>query len=229
MTRTIVFSVGLSMSVVVSSATAQTLFGPTPYLQRSDSPLLAAGVFSYYHVQDFEPGTLAPGLTAFNGIVAAPSARTDSVDGDDGAVDGSGVAGNSYFSAGTTSAFEFRFDALVLGSLPTHAGLVWTDVGGVFSGNGGFGSARFEAFDAANISLGTIGPSLLGDGVATGGTAEDRFFGISSAGGISRIVISMDNSNDWEVDHVQYGFIPTPGSASMIAIAALLMGRRRRA
>lgn len=53
-----------------------------------------------------------------------------------------------------------------------------------------------------------------------GGTAEDRFLGVIHGGGISRVVISTTNSNDWEVDHVQYGLVPAPAG-----LAAL---RRRR-
>ena len=63
----------------------------------------------------------------------------------------------------------------------------------------GLGAADvyFEAFDAGNVSLGTIGPDYLGDGAANGGTAEDRFYGATNAGGISKIVIWIPDSNDW--------------------------------
>jgi hypothetical protein len=74
-------------------------------------------------------------------------------------------------------------------------------------------------------SLATIGPVTLGDGFATGGTEEDRFFGVSSLGGIESIRISMPMSVDWEVDHLQYGIIPSPGT---LLDGALAMGIRRR-
>lgn len=158
----------------------------------------------------------------------APGSFTDSVDSDDGVMDGSGLAGSSYFSNGATSTFEFVFDGASLGGLPTHAGLVWTDVGDVLAGSPGIGLVRFEAFDAVGVSLGDHGPFTLGDGSATGATAEDRFFGITHPAGISRITITMPDSVDWEVDHVQYGLIPAPGAAVLMLGTAGWCGRRRR-
>jgi hypothetical protein len=212
---------------LAASATAQYV-GPTPYLQASDSPLLAAGSFTYYNLENFEDATLAPGLTAIGGSRVLPGAQTDSVDGDDGLLDGSGAAGHAYISVPASSVFEFSFDAGVLGNLPTHAGVVWTDVGITTSGALGISDVLFEAFDATNTSLGLFGTFTLGDGSTFGGTAEDRFFGIANPTGISRIVISMPNSTDWEVDHVQYGYIPTPGAIVFFGVGGLMLARSRR-
>ena len=113
---------------------AATLYGPTPYLRASDSPF-AGGSFSYFHLEDFEDGAMnTPGLSANAGIVLAPGINTDSVDGDDGVVDGFGQNGHSWFSNASTTSFTFTFNAAILGSLPTHAGLVWTDVGATLNG-----------------------------------------------------------------------------------------------
>lgn len=202
---------------------AATFYGPAPYLSEADSPL--AGAFSYFYTETFEDGLVdTPGLMAVGGIVAAPSALTDSVDGDDGTIDGSGIAGHSYFSRGVASEFIFSFDASVLGTWPTHAGVAWTDVGQA-TPDLGFGNVTFEAFAPDGTSLGTLGPVLLGDGSAAGGTAEDRFFGVEDAGGIGHIAIRMDNSTDWEVDHVQYGYVPEPAAIALLAL--LLVWRRR--
>ena len=79
------------------------------------------------------------------------------MDADDGSIDGSGTAGRSFFSGSGPAGISFTFDAVALGVLPTHAGLVWTD---------GFGTTRFEAFDAANQSLGVVGPVSVADGLS---------------------------------------------------------------
>lgn len=216
------------VALLASPAAAQTFFGPTPYLSPVNSPF--TGPFNYFHLEDFEDNALnAPGLTGAGGVVIGPGPFTDSVDsdGDDMQIDGFGNTGNSYFSAGTATFFDFSFDAVILGSLPTHAGVVWTDVGS--APTPGVDQVTFEAFGPLGQSLGTIGPVTLGDGVATGTTGDDRFFGVSSLDGISRIRISMANSTDWEVDHVQYGLIPSPGAtALLIAGTAMTLHRRRR-
>lgn len=199
----------------------------TPYLSVADSPFGSLSS-SYFYVEDFQDTTLTPGLTAVGGRRAGPGPFADSVDADDGVIDGSGINGVSFYSDNLFSTMTFSFSASALGNFPTHAGVVWTDVGNTLSGPTGFGNVLFTAYDASGISLGTFGPVSLGDGVATGGTAEDRFFGASNPGGISRIEISMPNSVDWEVDHVQYAYVPAPGAAGLLGLSGLLVARRRR-
>lgn len=199
--------------------------GPSPYRQFSDSPF-AATSFAYFHLEDFEDGLLnTPGLTASAGVANTPGQFTDSVDFDDGMLDGDGTQGRSWYLA--DSSVTFTFDALVLGALPTHVGLVWTDVGAT-SGVYGRTDTTVEFFNGAGVLIGTIGPTTLGDGQITGGTAEDRFFGWVDAGGIGSVRISQSNSNDWELDHVQYGLVPAPGSAALFGLCGLLAARRRR-
>lgn len=208
-------------------------FGPTPYLSFADSPF-AATEFDYFHLENFEDGSLnTPGVVASAGMVLSPAALTDSVDNDDGSTDGSGISGHSWYSNGNSS-LTFTFDAALLGALPTHAGLVWTDAG-FASGRDGFDNVTFEAFDAANNSLGVIGLSALGDGLFGGQTAEDRFFGITSASGIGSIRITSANSTDWEMDHLQYGLapsapttVPEPGMLALLGIGLVGIGIMRR-
>jgi hypothetical protein len=78
----------------------------------------SAGQFAgYFHLENFdafEPGWSVGGTQSRYG----PSGSTDSVDEDDGAIDGSGTGGSSFFSGG---AFTIAFDELTLGALPTHS------------------------------------------------------------------------------------------------------------
>lgn len=213
---------------VSASAFAGTFFGPTPYLSFADSPF-NGGAYSSFFVEDFEDGLVnTPGLTAPLGVVNGPGVFSDSVDGDDGVIDGSGNGGRGFYSGGTTSVLSFNF-AAVGGVYPVSAGVVWTDVGDVLSGTFGFGVVYIEAFGPGGASLGATTPVVLGDGDFRGGTAEDRFFGVTDAGGISRLDIFTQNSVDWEVDHVQYGYVvPSPGGMVLAGAAGVVMWRRRR-
>jgi hypothetical protein len=187
---------------------AADLFGPSPYLAAADSPF-ATVVFDYFHLENFEDGLLnVPGVTRSTGNIIGPGLAADSVDADDGSIDGSGNGGRSLFVV--SAPITFTFDAVALGRLPTHAGIVRTDGGP---------TAGLEAFGPGMVSLGTIGPVPFGDGNPNGGTAEDRFFGWSDPNGILAIRIPQDV---FEVDHLQYGFavvVPEPGSCLLVGIS----------
>ncbi len=172
------------------------MVGPVPYLCASDSPF-ANQTYTYFYLENCEDHLFnVPGVTASNGgitsVVFGPSIH-DSVDCDDGVVDGSGLMGDSFFSQ--SPSITFTFNAAVLGSLPTRVGIVWTD--------GGANSAvTFRARDGAGTLLGTIA-ATHGDSSNNGTTAEDRFHGAIFAGGIGSITIS-NTSGGIEVDHLQY-------------------------
>lgn len=203
--------------------------GPLPYHSAADSPFTGTP-FSYFHMEDFEDGLLnTPGVTGTGGEPLTYGTLRDSVDGDDGVIDGSGSAGFSWY-VGASHVTRFFFSQAVLGKLPTHVGIVWTDVG--FSDEGlGFGTVEVEAFDAMSVSLGLVSV-FLGDGKFAGEADEDRFFGFVHPGGISAFEIRLPNSTDWEVDHLQYGAspVPEPGSwaLGLIGLGALFAGKWRR-
>lgn len=107
------------------------LADPIPYLSRADSPFNGVAFPSYFHFEDWEDGLVnTPGVTPSSTDLGGNyGALVDSIDGDDGVLDGKceKAAGtcNSGFSG--TGSFELTFDAAVLGALPTHVGIAWTD------------------------------------------------------------------------------------------------------
>ena len=92
------------LPMAVNAAT--TNFGPTAYLKKGNTP---AGFFCTIcsddlHVDDLEDNMLDPFLTISPGVILPPDSQsgikgiTDSVDGDDGSVDGDGNAGYSWYA-----------------------------------------------------------------------------------------------------------------------------------
>src|SRR5258705_12020261 len=121
---------GVGFLIMSTAVVAQTFIGPTPYLSKNDSPFLTSINAGTTFLETFESGALTtPGVTISGGSVIGPGGLTDSVDADDGAIDGSGTNGHSVFGAGTPG-ITFTFDATVLGHLPTQVGIVWTDGAG---------------------------------------------------------------------------------------------------
>ena len=210
----------LVLGLFCSLDASATFLGPSPYLSFTDSPFVGDS-FSYFYLEDFEDlslNTLGVSVDHGTPVNLSNSGAIDSVDADDGVIDGSGANGASIFHP---TSMAFTFDDAVLGSFPTHVGIVWTD--GTPNG-----LVTFEAFDQNGISLGTIS-SNLGDGSFWGTTAEDRFFGATNADGISSIFIT-DNGTfyDLEVDHLQYGLVPLPGAVWLFSSGLLaLFGLRK--
>lgn len=179
---------------------ADGLIDPVPYLSRADSPFRGVAFPAYFHLEDWEDGLVnTPGVTpSSTDTGGAYGSLGDSVDEDDGVVDGKCSKDGGFCNSGfSNTPFSFTFDAAILGALPTHVGIVWTD-------GAPDCDATFEAFDDADVSLGKRTAVKAGDASNSGTVEEDRFFGIVSSAGIKKIVVS-NSAGGVEVDHLQYG------------------------
>jgi len=219
----------LSLTAAGAAHAVDTVFyGPTPYLSQADAPFHPAD-FTNFYLEDVEDNAIntlglhvsGPSLCIAGFDCFVGSGLTDSVGNG-----GNGQLGRSIWTNGSTT---ITFDQNELGTFPTYAGLVWTD---------GVDPINFEAFDQNGVSLGGIFDQHHADGSFAGTLEDDRFYGLTHLGGISKLVIT-DNPGQ-EIDHIQYGFsvIPTEhGVPEPAAWALMLTGfaglgavlRRRRA
>jgi hypothetical protein len=212
--------VAFCLAVGFTSAHAGYVGGTSYQDFATDSPF--AGVdFSggYFYNETFEDAALnTPGVTASVGIITSTGFSgpiIDSVDEDDGSVDGQCVGCNSWFSGSGVGGVTFTFDETVLGALPTYAGIVWTDGGN---------NIQFEAFDALGVSLGVFGPfAVAGPGVSDQDVLEDTFLGVIWAGGISAIKVLSGtiSGGGIELDQLQYGVAEIDGMSEVPVPAAL--------
>lgn len=229
------FGALLVTGLLISAANAgTTTFGPSAYL--SETPDLTGDTPDGYFcrecsgwIEDFEMGTVDPFLSIDSGEVLFPrtfsglmNSVTDSVDGDDGVIDGFGNDGHSWFAPNSSVTVSFANPV-------KNAGLVFTD-GDRISTN-----VRLEAFDIDGNSLAIINAGDLADDTFTGETAEDTFMGFQDMdASISSITLSLDAGIGIEIDHISWQeacAIPEPSSAliSVLGLFALIGFRRRRA
>lgn len=175
------------------------------YAQFNDSPFanISFGP-GYFYFEDFEDQMLEhPGASAsaggFTSFTFGPGFH-DSVDADDGVIDGISLDGESWFYESSTTGVVWTFDEQQLnGQLPTHVGIVWTD---------GRFDTTFEAFDADGKSLGTVVGQHHDDSF-NGESRDDRFYGVVNYAGVSAIKISNDDRlNGIELDHLHWGYLP---------------------
>jgi hypothetical protein len=205
-TMRICYQCGLLLLLLSASpghAQTATLLGPLPYSSTADSPFPPPGAFSYFHLENFEDGVWnEPGVTTMGGEMVGPCETCDSVDEDDGHIDGNGC-GRDWWSPSGPIGLRFVFDSNILGHLPTHVGLVWTD---------GNNSINFEAFGPDGESLGTIhGSHGIDVWTCAGSAAEDRFYGAVDPAGIGSVFINcgVGVGGGIEIDHLQYGYAST--------------------
>ncbi len=225
-----------------------TFLGPTPYLSVADSPFDMSGLGTSFFFEDFEDGSfdLPLGATTSSGYaVLSPDPITDSVDADDGVIDGSGNSGHSLRPPVITlnptnpptwlQSLVLSFDFNVLGFSPNALGFVWTD-----------GAAETEPFFAnyltcivyqedGGIDFVNWNAANFLDSSDMGETAEDRFIGVRTTGTIARVQISMSQVGDtfieqFEIDHIQFGyFVPEPVCYPRVpAIVSVVAAARRR-
>lgn len=210
----------VALSALSASGAAHAAYvGGSSYQSfAADSPF--AGVdFSggYFYLEDFEDGLLnTPGVSVSAGFITSSGFSgpiIDSVDEDDGAVDGQCVACDSWFNSPGSTGLTFTFDESMLGGLPTYVGIVWTD---------GVNSLNFEAFDPMGVSYGVFGPfSTAGGAFADQDVLEDTFLGAIFAAGISAIHVTSGAGGGIEVDHLQYGLASLDGMSDVPVPAAL--------
>lgn len=208
-----------------------TAFGPSDYLQLGDTPdgFCSTICGCDVNIETFEDGMLDSFLSIDNGDIFPPNGTTgtnqpitDSVDGDDGSVDGSGLAGYSWYT-GSVQDVTITFASSV-----TCAGLVFTDADASSS------NVSLEAFDSNGVSLGIINAGDLADGSNAGETAEDAFLGFHNADGeIAWITLSIDAGSGIELDHIHWAdcaaCVPEPAASAMAFFGLLgLFGWRRR-
>ncbi len=219
-----VFFLGIGAVTQSAHADATFFFANTPYLSAADIPAGFYAGGAPVLLEDLQDGSLDSSLAGSAGSIIGPGqfdGLRDSVDADDGVIDGSGGAtGRSWFSGAGPNGVTFTFTGA---ALPTAFAIVWTDGGG---------NVTFSAMDGLGNSLGSITQGGFADASSSGTTGEDRFFGVTFDGGIGSIFIK-NSSGGIEVDHIQYGnmvsAVPVPAAGWLMLSAAGLLLRRRRA
>ena len=180
------------------------LVGPHHYVSLDDSPFAPLNLANW-QFEDFEDDTvdLTGAAITGSGIMFSSGfgnpTNIDSVDSDDGVIngtnnDGEGNYGDAYWAYGQPG-FTITFDEEILGDLPTHVGVVWTD---------GDGSIYFEAKDSIGNTIAESGPddtACCGHG---GQTEDDYFYGVYHNAGVASIHI-WNTSGGIEIDHLQFG------------------------
>lgn len=196
-------------------------YGPTKYLQTSDSPWYQGIQNGTIYLEDFKDGLLNSPFVSANGRIRGPGDRR-SVDADDGLLDGRGENGGTW-AVGDGEILELSFNPNEENSLPAFIGIVITKTARDFerisvSTLGEANLTRFQ-FDLTPLFKKSNGDFLFN-------SSEAQFVGFYAPEGI----VSVSFGAARFFDHLQYGYaIPEPVSA-MLACAGMgfLHTHRRR-
>ncbi len=197
-------------------------YGPTKYLQTSDSPWYQGIQNGTIYLEEFKDGLLNSPFVSANGRIRGPGDRR-SVDADDGLLDGRGENGGTW-AVGDGEILELSFNPNEENLLPAFIGIVITKTARDFerisvSTLGEANLTRFQ-FDLTPLFEKSNGDFLFD-------SSEAQFVGFYAPEGI----VSVSFGAARFFDHLQYGYaIPEPVSA-MLACAGmgfLVTHRRRR-
>lgn len=198
---------------------------PTPYLRIEDSPFDLSGLGSTMFLDDFEDGTLDGPIISPDTRIRGPGPLTDSVDADDGIVDGQGNGGHSLettrYIVHPTFPWTYRtFVDIIFTDIdhrPNAFGFVWTDA---FYQS----SVELQLVGTNGTNIGICSYGSLMDGANTGETAEDVFIGVIADQPIGHITVFGESvgfqpeSERVELDHIQFGqqVIPEPSAFTIV-------------
>jgi hypothetical protein len=212
---------GLFCALAGQAAAAVVTYGPTRYLQASDSPWYQGIQNGTIYLEDFKDGLLNTPFVSSNGQIRGPGDKR-SVDADDGVLDGEGQVGGTW---GIADGFdmEFNFSPNVDGLYPSFVGIVVTksaralEMLSIYDTNGA--RVNIIQYDLTAVHA-KSNDNFLYD------VTEARFIGVHLEAGISRVSLLRAMM----ADHLQYGYaIPEPASAlSVLAGLCTALYRRRR-
>ncbi len=211
-----------------AAAAVLTLFGPTPYRQRSESPFYPGIQSGSIFVEDFEDRRLnTPNVSVTTGGITI----TQGVDEDDGVLDGLGYnyVWQSFAPVpGLEDNYllEIKFTPDAEGHYPRYAGFAILGFNIVSDPTEVIQLYQFFGPEGDPLTPEPLETPLprLPDGSESASSGGDRFVGAYYSEGISRIIIG----NTLRFDHLQYGWsIPEPAGPALASAGLALMLLRR--
>jgi hypothetical protein len=207
--RVTMLAAGAAAAAIASTAfgAIEMTIGASAYLSAADIPswLYAAGSPAVF--EDFEDGDVHPSIGLSDGQIVHGLLTTDSVDGDDGVIDGLGRDGHCWYHT-----YMSRDIPLVITfDPPVHeAAFVITDASLV-----GFGALNVHYEITVFGPAGELGSmtAFVGNDDFYGSTDDDRLFTVRSDDAIVSVRLRPVEEGRYptEVDHIQSGMVADPG------------------